>query len=410
MSRPANEPAVEHPPTTADVAPVPVSPIVSRRTKIAGIEIRTSALRAYTMVFALAAIWIIFAYATDGIFLEARNFSNLMRQTAVTGVLAVGMLMVIVTGQIDLSVGSLVGLTGGVAAILLTWFGWGLVPAVVAAVAIGIAIGGVQGFLVAYANIPAFIVTLGGLLVWRGVIKGLTQGNTIPIAMQEFKNIGQQYVAKPAGWAIAVLAVAALIWLNLRRAQARRRLGLSPASLVITVVSIVLPSAIIVGFIAALNIYNGVPIPVIILLAIALVGAFLTQNTTFGRYLYAIGGNPDAARLSGINLRYHILAVFCIIGALAGAAGVIYTARVGSGSPDAGTLLELNAIAACVIGGASLMGGRGTIFGACLGALFMASLDNGMSLKNVPDFVQDIVKGGILVLAVGLDMMGRKKG
>ncbi|HYJ46650.1 MAG TPA: ABC transporter permease, partial [Pyrinomonadaceae bacterium] len=141
----------------------------------------------------------------------------------------------------------------------------------------------------------------------------------------------------------------------------------------------------------------------------ALLGVVLTQNTTFGRYLYAIGGNPDAARLSGISLRRHILMVFCIMGVLAGIAGVIYTARVGSGAPDAGTLLELDAIAACVIGGASLMGGRGTVFGALLGALFMASLDNGMSLKNVENYIQDIVKGFILVAAVGLDMLGRRK-
>src|SRR6185503_9296831 len=159
-------------------------------------------------------------------------------------------------------------------------------------------------------------------------------------------------------------------------------------------------------FILALNNYAGVPIPVIILLAVALVGMFLTQNTTFGRYLYAIGGNPDAARLSGINLRHHTIGVFCIMGALAGVAGIIYTARVGSASPDAGRLLELDAIAACVIGGTSLMGGRGTVFGA----LFMASLDNGMSLRNYEDFTQDIVKGVILVAAVGLDMFGRKRG
>jgi D-xylose transport system permease protein len=154
--------------------------------------------------------------------------------------------------------------------------------------------------------------------------------------------------------------------------------------------------------------YAGVPIPAVILLGIALACAFLMQNTTFGRYLYAIGGNSEAARLSGINLRSHVLAAFSILGALSGVAGIIYTARVGSAGPDAGTLLELDAIAACVIGGASLMGGRGTVFGACLGALFMSSLDNGMSLKNVPDFIQDIVKGGVLVTAVGLDVLGRR--
>jgi D-xylose transport system permease protein len=153
----------------------------------------------------------------------------------------------------------------------------------------------------------------------------------------------------------------------------------------------------------------GIPIPVIIFLAIALAGSFLTQNTTFGRYLYAIGGNPEAARLSGINLRRHVLAVFCMMGVLSAIAGIIYTGRVGSASPDAGQLLELDAIAACVIGGTSLMGGRGTVFGAVIGALIMASLDNGMSLKSVDPYMQNIIKGAILVAAVGLDMAGRRK-
>ncbi|HYP52880.1 MAG TPA: hypothetical protein VEQ42_05035, partial [Pyrinomonadaceae bacterium] len=166
---------------------------------------------------------------------------------------------------------------------------------------------------------------------------------------------------------------------------------------------------VVVAFIRVLNSYAGVPVPVIILIVVALLGAFLTQNTTFGRYLYAIGGNPEAARLSGIDVRAHVWAVFCIMGALVGVASVIYTARVGSASPDAGNLLELDAIAACVIGGTSLMGGRGTVFGACLGALFMASLDNGMQLLNVQNYTQFIIKGAILVAAVGLDMLGRRQ-
>jgi D-xylose transport system permease protein len=401
MSQQANEPVIDRPPVTADAVPV--------RT-IGGVKVPITALRAYTMVFALVVIWLLFTWATDGIFLEARNFSNLMRQTAVTGVLAVGMLMVIVAGQIDLSVGSVVGLTGGVAAIVLTWLGWGLVPSLAAAILVGALIGALQGTLVAYANVPAFIVTLGGLLIWRGVIKGISQGSTIPISLSSFKVIGQSYVSPIVGSIIALLAIAAIVWLNLRRIRARTRYGLAAASMFDIILRITLPSLVVLGFILALNSYAGVPIPVIILLAIALAGAFLTRNTTFGRYLYAIGGNPDAARLSGIGLRRHILAVFCLMGALSGVAGIIYTARVSSASPDAGVLLELDAIAACVIGGASLMGGRGTIFGALLGALFMASLDNGMSLKNIADFTQDIVKGSILVAAVALDMLGRRKG
>ncbi len=234
--------------------------------------------------------------------------------------------------------------------------------------------------------------------------------------MQAFKSIGQDYVGPVVGWVIAAVAVAAIVWMTIARNRARRRYRLGVPSLWVTVARALVPSLIVVGFIYMMNSYElapgskaGVPNPVIIFLAIALAGAFLTQNTTFGRYLYAIGGNPDAARLSGINIRKHVLAVFCIMGALAGVASIIYTARVGSASPDAGQLLELDAIAACVIGGTSLMGGRGTVFGAILGALIMASLDNGMSLKNVEPYMQNIIKGAILVAAVGLDMAGRKR-
>lgn len=400
MNQQTSEPVIE--PTSGAAEP-------AEKKVFGSLKIPTTALRAYTMVLALIVVWLLFTWATGGVFLEARNFSNLMRQTAVTGVLAVGMLMVIVGGHIDLSVGSVAGLTGGIAAMLLTWLGWGLVPSLAAAVVVGAGIGLAQGALAAYANVPAFIVTLGGLLIWRGVIKGVSKGSTIPVELRSFKFIGQGYVAPLAGIAIAVVAVAAIVLINVRRVRARSRHGLAAQSVTNTVFRIVIPSIVIVGFILALNSYAGVPIPVIILLAVALAGAFLTENTTFGRYLYAIGSNRDAARLSGIRVRRHILAVFCVMGALAAVSGIIYTARVGSGSPDAGVLLELDAIAACVIGGASLMGGRGTIFGACLGALFMASLDNGMSLKNIPDFTQDIVKGSILVAAVGLDMFWRRK-
>jgi D-xylose transport system permease protein len=414
------------------------------QTRIGGFKIPTDTLRAYTLLFALVLIWIFFHYVTapnspsfsaweglsgfltmlkdhavnffsfrwvrEGIFLSPRNFSNLMRQTAVTGVLAVGMLMVILTGNIDLSVGSLVGFIGGVAAFAQGTENWGLVPTLAAAIIVGIAVAEAQGALVAYANIPAFIVTLGGLLAWRGVVLGMTRGETIPITLPGFKAVGQQFVTRPVGFALAFVAVAAIVWMNVRRHRARQRYGLGKTSVFNLALGIVLPALVVMLFIWRMNDYEGIPIPVIILIVVALGGAFLTQNTTFGRYLYAIGGNPDAARLSGINVRKHIWAVFCIMGALAGVASIIYTARVGSASPDAGNLLELDAIAACVIGGTSLMGGRGTVFGACLGALFMASLDNGMSLLNVQPYSQFIIKGAILVTAVGLDMLGRKQG
>lgn len=406
MSQSPNEPAIDRPPVNADVA-VPGATEEISQTRIGRFKLPTATLRAYTMLFALIVIWLFFQWATTGLFLSPRNLSNLFQQMSVTGVLAVGMLMIIVAGQIDLSVGSVVGLAGGIAAMTQ---GWGLVPSLASAIAIGLLIGAVQGTLVAYANIPAFIVTLGGLLAWRGVILGLTKGSTIPVELTVFKSLGRDYLSPAIGWAIAAVAIAAIVWSTIRRNQARQRHGLAVPRIEITIARIFFPAIVIVGFTYMMNKQAGVPIPVIILLAVALIGAFLTQNTTFGRYLYAIGGNPDAARLSGISLRRYILAAFCLMGALAGVASLIHTARVGSASPDAGSLMELDAIAACVIGGTSLMGGRGTVFGACLGALIMASLDNGMSLLNVQNYTQYIVKGAVLVTAVGFDMLGRRRG
>src|SRR5690349_10711917 len=377
------------------------------------LKLRTSALRAYTMLLALIVIWLFFQWATIdpnhpyGLFLGAVNFSKLLQQTAVTGVLAVGMLMVIVSGNIDLSIGAVVGLAGGIAAMTQ---GWGLVPCLALAIVVGLVIGAIQGSLVAYVNIPSFIVTLGGLQAWRGVILKFSKGATVPVELPFFRSLGRDFIDPRIGFGLALIAIVLIILTNLRRSRARQRHGLQATSAASTLARILVPSIAIVGFIFLMNKAGGIPIPVIVLLVVALGGAFLTANTTFGRYLYAIGGNPDAARLSGINLQRYILAAFCLMGALAGVASVLHTARVGSASPDAGTLMELDAIASCVIGGTSLMGGRGTVFGAVLGALILASLDNGMSLLNVENWAQYVVKGGVLVAAVGVDMFGRRKG
>ena len=248
------------------------------------------------------------------------------------------------------------------------------------------------------------------MLAWRGVILGLSKGMTIPVELTFFRSLGRDLIAPMMGIVLAVAAVAALAWFVFRGVQARRRHGLSVPGRAQTLLRIVVPALLIAVFIYLMNSQGGVPIPVVVLLGVAVVGGFLTQNTTFGRYLYAIGGNPDAARLSGISLRRQILSAFCLIGVLAGIASLLHTARVGSASPDAGNLMELDAIAACVIGGTSLMGGRGTVFGAVLGALIMASLDNGMSLLNVQNYTQYIVKGAVLVAAVAFDMLGRRRG
>jgi D-xylose transport system permease protein len=413
MSHPANEPATNRPPTTADVSPPDAVP-EGVETRVGRFRLPTESLRAYTMIIALVAIWIFFQWKTInplypyGIFLHPNNFSNLLQQMAVTGVLAVGMLLVIVAGQIDLSVGSVVGLAGGVAAMMQE--PGGLVGALGGAIVVGILIGAVQGSLIAYANIPAFIVTLGGLLAWRGAILGLSGAATIPVRLPFFRELGVGKVPQSVGVVLAVVAIAAVVLITLSRNRARRRHGLNVPGVGATAARIVVPSLLIVVFIYLMNWGGGVPVPVLVLLTVAIAGAFLTQNTTFGRYLYAIGGNPDAARLSGINIRRYILAAYAVLGLLVGVASLLHTARVGSASPDAGTYMELDAIAACVIGGTSLMGGRGTVSGAVVGALIMASLDNGMSLLNVENYVQYIVKGAVLVAAVGFDMLGRRRG
>lgn len=381
-------------------------------TRVGRWRVSTAALRGYTMVFALIVIWIFFQWRTVsdlypyGLFLHPVNLANLLKQMSVTGVLAVGMLFVIVARQIDLSIGSLLGLAGGIAAMTQ---GWGLVPALASAIVIGIAVGALQGTFVAHANIPSFIVTLGGLLTWRGVILYLTKGETIPVRLPVFRELGVALLTPGSGLALAALAIAALVWLTIRRERARRRHGLPVSSTAAKAARIIVPSVLIAVFIYMMNAQGGVPLPVIVMLAVAIAGNFLTERTTFGRYLYAIGSNPDAARLSGINARAHILAAFALLGALVGIAALLHTGRVGSASPDAGTLMELDAIAACVIGGTSLMGGRGKVSGALLGALVMASLDNGMSLLSVENATQYIIKGAVLVAAVGFDMAGRRK-
>lgn len=361
------------------------------------------------MLGVLGLIWVYFHWATGSIFLTPTNLSNLATQMSVTAIIAVGMLMVIVSGNIDLSVGSVLGFAGGIAALSMTTYELGLVPSIIFAIIVGVLIGVFQGALTAYLNIPAFIVTLGGLLAWRGAVKWLLGGYTVPIADDTFKAIGNNYVEPLVGWVIAGVAVLSVLFMAYRNAKSVKDYGLGEANYSGELLKAIIPIVGVIAFIWVMNAYRGIPVPVMILLAVALFGAFLTNSTTFGRYLYAIGGNADAARLSGIDNKRNVLKVYALLGALTGIAALIFTGRVGSAAPDAGVLKELDAIAACVIGGASLMGGRGTVFGACLGALIMASLDNGMSLLNVRDFMQDIIKGSILVAAVGLDMMGRRR-
>jgi D-xylose transport system permease protein len=394
----------------------------------------------YTMALALVAIWVIFAFVTEGVFLTSRNLSNLFVQTVTTAILAIGMVLVIVTGHIDLSVGSVLGFTGAVCAMLMIHedYSWGVVPATLATLAVGLAIGAWHGFWVAYRKVPAFIVSLASMLAFRGLIIGLTGGQTQGLEMapeataEAFKLIGQGYLptlssllgrAEPPADA-GVLAVAtdnatsvALVLLivllfvleSLRARRARRRFGFTVLPAYAELLRVALLSGLILGFGAIMIVYLGIPWSIVLLLALAAVFSFIAGNTTFGRRLYAIGGNPDAARLSGINVPRHTFGLFMLMGLMTAIAGIVYTSRLNAATTSAGQNAELDAIAAAVIGGTSLLGGEGTIFGAIIGALVMASLDNGMSLMNLDITFQYVIKGLILLLAVWVDMAQRKK-
>jgi D-xylose transport system permease protein len=350
--------------------------------------------RALSMVGSLAVIWLVFTFTTDGTFLIPRNLSLLARQMSVTSILAIAMVLVIVAGQIDLSVGAMTGLLGAISAVCYVKGDWPLWAAFAAPIIVGAILGMIQGSLVARFGIPPFIVTLGGMLLFQGSLLGITGGVSIS-PRPEYLFIGQAYVPPVAGWVIAGLAFAYLVF---RGARVGRTALLQNAGL----------GAIFFAFTAIMNAYEGIPVPVLLVLVFTSIFSIVGNHMRFGRHLYAIGGNREAAFYSGISINRHLIGVFTLMGAMAGVAGVVLTARVGSASSDAGRMMELDAIAAAVIGGTSLLGGQGTVWGALLGAMVMASLDNGMSLMNTEAFWQPIIKGGILVLAVGVDMATRQ--
>lgn len=363
--------------------------------------------RTLSMVFALIAIWCIFQYMTDGAFLQSRNLSNLFRQMTVTGTLAIGMVLIIVAGHIDLSVGSVVCFLGVVLTMLMQK-GWGGLSALGVTLAVGVAIGFVQGWLTAYQKVPAFIVTLAGMMVFRGVSMGVTQGVTIPLEDGWIKSFGSGYLSAQSGWMIAAVAIGLFAYTRWRKYKGSLAHGISTSSAVHVFATVALFAALTVAFILAMNGYEGIPAPVLLMLGLMLIFHFIATKTVFGRHVYAVGGSVEAAHLSGVNVRKIVLGNFLLMGVLTTIGAMVLTSRVQSAQPDAGQLLELDAIASCVIGGTSLMGGKGTIAGALLGALVMESLNNGMSLANMESFWQYIVKGLVLAVAVWLDVASQK--
>lgn len=366
-------------------------------------------VRAYTMVGALVLIWVFFGLL-DPTFLTPRNLSNLFTQMSVTSILAIGMVLVIVAGHIDLSVGSILGLTGGLAAIFSNWLELPAIVVILATLAAGAILGLVQGWLVAYKMIPAFIVTLGGMMVFRGTLMGVTKSMTIPVSDKVLALLGNAYFASGFGIILGVLAIALIVWSTLRKRRSRQKFGFEVAPFVVDVIKMAALSLLVIAFVLVMNAYKGIPFPIIFVIVLAAIFFFLSTKTTFGRHIYAIGGNLEAARLSGINIRRKTMTVFLLSGLLASIASIILTSRLASATITAGNMAEMDAIAACVIGGTSLMGGAGTVLGALIGALVMTSLDNGMSLMGLESFWQYVVKGSILVFAVWLDISNRRKG
>ncbi|OOH90300.1 sugar ABC transporter permease [Pasteurellaceae bacterium 15-036681] len=366
-------------------------------------------LQVYIMIIAIIVIMSFFSIATDGAYLSARNISNLLRQTSITGILAIGMVFVIISAEIDLSVGSLMGLLGGFAAITNVWWGWPLPLTILVTLILGGMLGAWNGWWVAYQKVPSFIVTLAGMLAFRGILIGLTNGTTVSPISNDMILIGQGYLPDFVGMVLGTVAVFCFVAWGSYQRKVRKSLNLAVPTASKDTFKYGLVTILVLGAIYLLNDYRGVPFPVLVLAILTVAGMFLAKKTAFGRHIYAIGGNIEAARLSGISVEKVKLAIFSINGFLVAIAGLILSARLGAGSSSAGQNAELDAIAACVIGGASLAGGIGSIYGVVIGAFIIALLDNGMSMLDVPTFWQYIVKGSILLLAVWVDTISKKK-
>ena len=375
-------------------------------------------VQTYALVMALIMIWGIFFAVTDGSYLGAQNFSNLFRQMTVTALLSVGMVLVIVTGNIDLSVGNFAGFVSVVVAkfqadlwaeILPNWPpAVTTVLSVLIGLAVGILFGMLQGSIIAYLRVPAFIVTLGGMWVFKGLLLIVTEGKTIPANQPLFSWIAQKYVPPTIGWIIAAGVILILFYLMFNDRRRKRQYGFELGPLYMDLLKTLLFSLLMAGYVFMVNQYHGIQIPVLLLGIVVVVVSYLASNTRFGRYAYAIGGNREAARLSGVSINNNIFMIFVLMGFLCGVSGVVLASYVGYGTIAAGYGYELDAIAACILGGTSPLGGVGTIWGAMVGSLIMASLTNGLQIMNVAAAWQYVLKGIVLVLAVYADVQLKK--
>ncbi|HTX91225.1 MAG TPA: sugar ABC transporter permease [Anaerolineales bacterium] len=374
-------------------------------------------IQTYTLLIAVVVIWAIFYFLTGGSYLDPQNISNLFRQMTVTSFLSLGMVLVIVTGGIDLSVGKLAGFVSVVCAYLQYFVWYKYIPnqpllaaalSVVCGLLVGIAAGALQGYLIAFQGLPAFIVTLGGMWLFNGLILWRTAGKTIAAHQEYFSFIGQGYVPSIWGWVIFGVIVVFLVWNVFGSRRGKQKYGFPLRPLYLDLLGAAVPIVLILAYILSVNSYKGIPFPVLLLAAVAMVMLYVSNNTRFGRYAYAIGGNREAARLSGINITSVIFRVFILMGALCGVAGIVLASYVGYGTIAAGQGYELDAIAACILGGTSPLGGVGTIPGALIGALIIGSLTTGLQMMNVAPAWQYVVKAVILVVAVLIDIYFKK--
>lgn len=380
--------------------------------------------RLMSMIVALAGIWIGLHLVTDGIFLSARNLYNLAVQTSVVGIMSTGMVLIIVSRYIDLSVGSLLGATGMVVAytqvdLFTLNNSWSWVFSIVIGLGVGAVAGFWQGYWVAYRGVPAFIVTLGGLLMFRGGAFLVTDGRTVAPMDPIYQLIGggiNGALGQTWSWIIGGIAIIALVALSLRARAKRIEYGFPVKPIWAEWLMILVWAGLIAAFVMVMNSYykprteipRGIPIPVLILIVIVIAMTLMTKVTKFGRHIFAMGSNPEAAELAGIDIKKVTVKIFMLMGVLSSIAGIITTARLNAGTNSMGTLAELNVIAAAVIGGTSLAGGIGTIPGAILGAVIMQSLENGMVLLGVSSAMRMVVIGLVLIIAVWFDVVYNK--
>ena len=353
-------------------------------------------------------MWVFFRLQVGSFYFSGESFAKLSRDMVSWTILAAGATLIIVSGNIDLSVGSLLALCAATAAILINPdYGLGLSASIAVPIAIlvGTLLGAFQGFLTAYFKIPSFIVTLGGFFVFRGVTQKVSAFDPRVPDKSWIVRIGFDYVPQNIGWIIGIAACIIMAFVLLWTSAKKKKLNIETLPLWLTISKIVIFSLIILLFILKVNQYKGLPYQTLVMFVVLVALFIISKNTRFGRYLYAIGGNMQAARLSGIKVERKIVGVFALMGMLAGVAGIVWMAQNQGSTKNAGEFYELYAIAAAVIGGTSLMGGRGTIFGTFLGGLVMATVIQGMDYTSLDNWLQLVVRGSVLVLAVGIDIM-----